>query len=90
MRGTSDVFQWAIDGTLWYTPEKALLAGLMACFGVGLKIKLSIKFCSGSAWLGVLTLTLSPPFSKVADDDEKPSAEKGYCYVGAYTEKLSD
>ena len=47
--GTSDVFQWAIDGTLWYTLKKVFLAGFMACFAVLRRIKLSTKFHACSA-----------------------------------------
>ena len=49
MRGTSDVFQWANDGTLWYTLKKVSLAGFMACFAVLRRIKLSTKFHACSA-----------------------------------------
>ena len=44
MRGTSDVFQWANDGTLWYTLKKVFLPVVLVCFRRFARTKLSAKF----------------------------------------------
>ena len=62
MRGTSDVFQWANDGTVWYTLKKVFSPLVLASFAVLPRIKLSTKnsrtFCGGQ--LAILPLQITP------------------------------